>query len=187
MNGTRDIVFKRCGCTGKHTRRQLAGHCPHLADPGHGRWYYAVQVTAVGGRKARYRRGGFATRDAAVAARRAILDAPADEAAAGAWTVTRWLRYWPAQAATGAVEGTDTPGNPDGGVPGPLVLTAPSADRPGRGHRPGTRAITYGRRPHRGRQLGPPRPDHPVADLSGERIKRRPVLGGLISEYERAV
>ena len=43
-----------------------------------------------------------------------------------------------------------------------------------------------GRRPHRGRQLHPPRPDHPVADLSQERIQRRPVLGGLISEYERA-
>ncbi len=43
-----------------------------------------------------------------------------------------------------------------------------------------------GRRPHRSRQLRPPRPDHPVADLSRERIKRRPVLGGLLSEYERA-
>jgi putative transposase len=43
-----------------------------------------------------------------------------------------------------------------------------------------------GRRPHRGRQLRPPRPDHPVADLSRKRIKRRPVLGGLINEYERA-
>ncbi len=43
-----------------------------------------------------------------------------------------------------------------------------------------------GRRPHRGRQLRPPRPDHPVGDFSQERIKRRPVLGGLISEYERA-
>jgi putative transposase len=43
-----------------------------------------------------------------------------------------------------------------------------------------------GRRPHRSRQLRPPRPDHPVADLSQERIKRRPVLGGLINEYERA-
>ena len=43
-----------------------------------------------------------------------------------------------------------------------------------------------GRRPHRSRELRPPRPDHPVADLSGERIKRRPVLGGLLSEYERA-
>jgi len=43
-----------------------------------------------------------------------------------------------------------------------------------------------GRRPHRGRQLHPPRPDHPAADLSHQRIKRRPVLGGLINEYERA-
>ena len=43
-----------------------------------------------------------------------------------------------------------------------------------------------GRRPHRSRQLRPPRPDHPVADLSQEQIKRRPVLGGLINEYERA-
>src|SRR5216684_8399091 len=31
----------------------------------------------------------------------------------------------------------------------------------------------------------PARPDHPLADLSGERIKRRRVLGGLINEYER--
>ena len=31
-----------------------------------------------------------------------------------------------------------------------------------------------GRRPHRSRQLHPPRPDHPVADLSQERIKRGP-------------
>ena len=43
-----------------------------------------------------------------------------------------------------------------------------------------------GRRPHRSRQLRPPRPDHPVADLSRERIQRRPVLGGLINEYKRA-
>jgi transposase InsO family protein len=43
-----------------------------------------------------------------------------------------------------------------------------------------------GQRPHRGRQLRPPRPDHPVAELSKERIQRRPVLGGLINEYERA-
>ena len=43
-----------------------------------------------------------------------------------------------------------------------------------------------GRRPHRSRELRPPRPDHPVADLSQERIKRRPVLGGLLSEYKRA-
>jgi putative transposase len=43
-----------------------------------------------------------------------------------------------------------------------------------------------GRRPHRALQLQPPRPEHPVADFSQERIKRRPVLGGLLNEYERA-
>src|SRR3984957_19350210 len=94
MNSTRDIVFKRCGCTDGKTDRQLAGRCPHLAEPGHGSWYYAVQVATVGGRKARYRRGGFATRDTAAAARQAILDGPADEAAAGAWTVARGVADW---------------------------------------------------------------------------------------------
>jgi putative transposase len=43
-----------------------------------------------------------------------------------------------------------------------------------------------GRRPHRGRDLRPPRPDHPVADLSQARIRRRPVPGGLLNEYQRA-
>jgi hypothetical protein len=43
-----------------------------------------------------------------------------------------------------------------------------------------------GRRPHRALQLQPPRPGHSVADLSQERIKRRPDLGGLLNEYERA-
>jgi len=43
-----------------------------------------------------------------------------------------------------------------------------------------------GRRPHRSLQLQPPRSDRPVIDLTLERIRRRPVLGGLINEYERA-
>ena len=43
-----------------------------------------------------------------------------------------------------------------------------------------------GRRPHRSRALRPPRPDHPIGDLTQQRIKRQPVLGGLINEYERA-
>jgi hypothetical protein len=40
--------------------------------------------------------------------------------------------------------------------------------------------------PHRSRQLHPPRPDYSLADLSQKQIKRRPVVGGLINEYERA-
>jgi hypothetical protein len=44
MSSTRDIVFTRCGCTDGKTGRQLAVRCPDLAEPGHGSWYYAVQV-----------------------------------------------------------------------------------------------------------------------------------------------
>jgi putative transposase len=43
-----------------------------------------------------------------------------------------------------------------------------------------------GRRPHRSRQHRPPQPDHPLADLLQKRIQRRPVLGGLLNEYQRA-
>jgi hypothetical protein len=43
-----------------------------------------------------------------------------------------------------------------------------------------------GRRPHRALRLQPPRPDLLVPDLDCRRIRRRPVLGGLINEYERA-
>jgi putative transposase len=43
-----------------------------------------------------------------------------------------------------------------------------------------------GRRPHRFRDLRPPQPTHPATDLSHERIKRHPIFGGLINEYERA-
>ena len=43
-----------------------------------------------------------------------------------------------------------------------------------------------GWRPHRSLKLQPPRSQRPVIDLAHERIKRRPVLGGLLSEYERA-
>jgi putative transposase len=42
-----------------------------------------------------------------------------------------------------------------------------------------------GRRPHRSRQLRPPRPGHPAADLTQQQIRRRPVLGGLSNEYEQ--
>ena len=42
-----------------------------------------------------------------------------------------------------------------------------------------------GRRPPRACDLRPPEPTHPVADLTHQRIKRRPILGGLICEYER--
>ena len=42
------------------------------------------------------------------------------------------------------------------------------------------------RRPHRSLELRPPRPDAPVREPIGGRIRRRPILGGLINEYEAA-
>ena len=42
------------------------------------------------------------------------------------------------------------------------------------------------RRPHRSLQLHPPRPDTPVREPIHGRIRRRPILGGLINEYEAA-
>jgi putative transposase len=42
-----------------------------------------------------------------------------------------------------------------------------------------------GQRPHRALQLRPPRPGHRSPGLNCQRIRRRSVLGGLISEYER--
>ena len=42
------------------------------------------------------------------------------------------------------------------------------------------------RRPHRSLKLRPPRPDAPVREPIGGRIRRRPILGGLINGYEAA-
>jgi putative transposase len=43
-----------------------------------------------------------------------------------------------------------------------------------------------GRRPHRSRQLRPPRPDEAIRDRPAHRVSRRSVLGGLINEYQPA-
>jgi hypothetical protein len=43
-----------------------------------------------------------------------------------------------------------------------------------------------GRRPHRALQLRPPRPASPVPEPVDGGIRRRPILGGLLNEYETA-
>ena len=42
------------------------------------------------------------------------------------------------------------------------------------------------RRPHRALQLRPPRSTSPVPEPVDGRIRRRPILGGLLNEYEAA-
>jgi hypothetical protein len=43
-----------------------------------------------------------------------------------------------------------------------------------------------GRRPHRALRLRPPRPTSPVPEPVQGGIWRRPILGGLLNEYETA-
>jgi len=59
---------------------------------------------------------------------------------------------------------------------------------------PATRAIqrcaswrSYNtKRPHRALQLRPPRPQSPVPEPVYGKVRRRPILGGVINEYESA-
>ncbi|HZI75984.1 MAG TPA: hypothetical protein VFD73_18550, partial [Gemmatimonadales bacterium] len=76
--------------------------------------------------------------------------------------------------------GSYSPPGPRSQTGAHLRRTTPAAG-PGR-----VRGALQRTAPHHSRQLRPPRPDHPVADLRQKRIKRRPVLGGLINEYKRA-
>jgi putative transposase len=43
-----------------------------------------------------------------------------------------------------------------------------------------------GRRPHRSLRQQPPNPAPHVVDLNAARVRRRPILGGLINDYSRA-
>ena len=48
-------------------------------------------------------------------------------------------------------------------------------------------SVHYNRqRPHRALQLRPPRPESPVPEPIHGKIRRRPILGGLINQYEAA-
>ena len=71
-----DSIYKRCKCPGADGREAGAG-CPELRrrdgawNPRHGTWYFALELPPGPGgkRRPRLRRGGFATREAAEAAR----------------------------------------------------------------------------------------------------------------------
>jgi hypothetical protein len=94
MSGGRDIIYKRCGCADEATCQRLGRRFPRLTEADHGSWYYAVQVSSFGGRKARCRRGLRDPGGGGGGGRRAgaFLDGPSEQATAGAWTVARWLK-----------------------------------------------------------------------------------------------
>jgi putative transposase len=86
----------------------------------------------------------------------------------------RWASAWSefllaARGRTVSPNGSSEPSEPNS----PTAWWSSAA--PARSAR-GVRSHYNGRRPHRARDLRPPRPTHPVADLSHQRIKRRPVL-----------
>src|SRR5207249_104988 len=87
-------VYRRCACRSEVTGRQLGARCPRRPEPGHGRWYFAVMVPGVDGRRVRVRRGGFATRAQAERACWELLQLPSPKAVARTWTVRRWLEFW---------------------------------------------------------------------------------------------
>jgi hypothetical protein len=70
-----------------------------------------------------------------------------------------------------------------------LIRWLPSGLRRHRLVTPGTILVLVhcnGRRPHRALQLRPPRPETPVPEPVHSRIRRRPIVGCLINQYESA-
>lgn len=64
-------VFRRCGCRDESTGKPLGARCPGLRSLSHGSWYFSTDLPSAAGRR-RVRRGRFATRPEAVAARAAM-------------------------------------------------------------------------------------------------------------------
>ena len=79
---------------GRPDGRQAGRSCRRLVEAGHGSWYFAVQVPTVGGRRARHRRGGYLSPEAAHAAGLAVVESGPVDMASQAWTVMRWLEFW---------------------------------------------------------------------------------------------
>lgn len=86
-------VFRRCGCRDEETGRLLGACCPGLTSLRHGTWYFSAELPCATGDRRRVRRGGFASRPAAVAALEALrwpAPVPDQSVGTGEW-VERWL------------------------------------------------------------------------------------------------
>ena len=85
-------VCRRCGCRDGSTGKLLGAGCPQMDSAGHGSWYFSVDLPTASGERRRVRRGGFATREAAVAALEALAF-PAAGPEPGV-TTGEWLGRW---------------------------------------------------------------------------------------------
>jgi len=85
-------VYRRCGCRDEATGRLLGARCPGLNSAEHGSWYFSADLPSAAGERRRVRRGGFATRAAAVA----VLEALASPAAGPqpGLPTEEWLNRW---------------------------------------------------------------------------------------------
>ena len=88
----RGSVFRRCGCRDQATGRLLGARCPGLSSRRHGTWYFSAELPSPAGDRRRVRRGGFATKAAAVAALEALAS-PAPGLVQGLRT-GEWLERW---------------------------------------------------------------------------------------------
>ena len=85
-------VYRRCGCRDENTGRLLGARCPGLRSAGHGSWYFSADLPAAAGQRRRVRRGGFATRAAAVAALEALASRPVGPEPG--LSTGEWLGQW---------------------------------------------------------------------------------------------
>jgi hypothetical protein len=86
-------VYSRCGCRDEATGRLLGASCSGLGSPEHGSWYFSADLPSAAGQRRRVRRGGFASRAAAVAALEALASpasGPEPGLSTGEW-LSRWL------------------------------------------------------------------------------------------------
>jgi hypothetical protein len=84
----RGSVYRRCGCRDESTGRPLGARCPGPRSPQHGSWYFSADLPSPSGERRRVRRGGFATRETAVAALEALASpatAPEPGLTTGEW------------------------------------------------------------------------------------------------------
>jgi len=83
-------VYRRC--RDESTGRLLGRCCPGLRSPEHGSWYFSAELPSPSGERRRVRKGGFAAREAAVAALEALMSPVAAEPglATGEW-LGRWV------------------------------------------------------------------------------------------------
>jgi hypothetical protein len=86
----RGSVYRRCGCRDEATGRLLGACCPALRSREHGSWYFSADLPSPTGDRHRVRRGGFATRDAALEAFASPTAGPEPGLSTGEW-LSRWL------------------------------------------------------------------------------------------------